>query len=237
MMAPLFTAFDRDYHERIIPYHLADVERFPAEVLECLKSGCFTASITGKPFHSVALDEVHEMCVNKDLKAAVTRPTKSYLQKTTLFFNYHIKAFIVNELFPEKNTSHSYNPNILNSTPQARRIEDNIHMRDNNLLTVIPATNRGIINVFSGQKATPEQQNDMLNFRSIGTQAYLDYVNHNILHTPSSTKAPLRCHRLLTMKSTRQCAKRSNPKEKEQRQVIKCLHRKLAWYNHSNVRQ
>ena len=95
----------------------------------------------------------------------------------------------MNELFPERNTSHSYNPTILNSTPQARRTEDNIkqmctHMRDNNLLTVIPATNRGIINVFSGQKATHEQQNDMLNFRSIGTQAYLDYVNHNIHQVP-----------------------------------------------------
>jgi len=69
----------------------------------------------------------------------------------------------------KETTSHSYNPIILNSTPQARRTEDNInqmctHMRDNNLLTVIPATNRGIINVFSRQKATREQQNDMLNF-------------------------------------------------------------------------
>ena len=38
------------------------------------------------------------------------------------------------------------------------------------------------------------------------------------------------------MKLTWQCAKWSSPKEKEQRQVIKCLHHELAWYN-QNIAQ
>ena len=61
---------------------------------------------------------------------------------------------------------------------------------------------------FSGEKATLEQETDMLTFHQIGTQAYLDYVQHHILHQPSSVNAPLRRHRLLTMKPTKGKAKR-----------------------------
>ena len=41
------------------------------EVLEYLKKG-FTISINGGKGHAVALDEAHEICVNKDLKMAIT---------------------------------------------------------------------------------------------------------------------------------------------------------------------
>ena len=242
MMAPLFTAFDRDFYERIIPYHLADIELFPPEVLQCLKNGGFTVSITGQRWCAVALDEAHEMCINKDLKAAVTRPTKSYLQKTTLFFNYRIKAYknIIHELFPDREIKQSTSNTIIDSTPQTCQSEENIKqmcslIRDKNLL--ITTTNRGILNVFSGQKATPEQEADMLNFRCIGKQAYFDYVTYHILHQPSSVKATLRRHKLLTMKPVKSHTKRRNPKEQEARQVIKCLRHKLAWCNHGNLQR
>ena len=103
MIIPLFSAFDRDFYEIIIP---ADIERYPSEVLQCLRNGGFTVSIilSGHRWHSVALDEAHEMSINKDLKAAVTNPTKSNLQKKTLFFNYCIKSYenVIKELFPER---------------------------------------------------------------------------------------------------------------------------------------
>ena len=40
--------------------------------------------MTGHSWHAVVFDEVHEMCINKDLKAAVVHPTK-HTYKTTLF--------------------------------------------------------------------------------------------------------------------------------------------------------
>ena len=79
IMGPLFAAFNRDTYEQIIPRHLADLKSFPTHVLWCLKEGGFTVNVTGRKFYAVAFDEAHEMCINKDMKSAVTRPTHAYL--------------------------------------------------------------------------------------------------------------------------------------------------------------
>ena len=82
-MAPLHF---RTTYQRLIPYHLADIQKLPPEHFK----KAFTISINGGKGHAVALDEAHEMCVNKDLKMAITRPTQSYIQKTSLFMRHRI---------------------------------------------------------------------------------------------------------------------------------------------------
>ena len=90
---PLFFAFDRFHYEHILPYHFEDLLMYPKCILESLKAGGFTMSLKGRPNHSVALDECHEMCINKDLKGAVARASESYLHKTSLFFSYRISLY------------------------------------------------------------------------------------------------------------------------------------------------
>ena len=79
-MAPLLAAFDRPLYQKIIPHHLADILTYPEKIRQCFEHGAFVVSITGRPGHSVALDECHEMCINKDMKCAIV------LQKTLHFF-------------------------------------------------------------------------------------------------------------------------------------------------------
>ena len=100
-MATLFAAYDRTTYRRLIPNHLADLQRFPPDIVSSLKEG-FTLSINGTVGHNVAIDEAHEMCINKDLKMAITYPTRSYLQKTSLFLRYRITAHknLLEQLLP-----------------------------------------------------------------------------------------------------------------------------------------
>ena len=77
MMAPLFAAFDCTTYQRLIPHHLADLLTFPDCALQSLEQGAFTVNILGTKGHAVALDEAHEMCVNKDMKNALVHPSKA----------------------------------------------------------------------------------------------------------------------------------------------------------------
>lgn len=75
-MAPLFFTFHRPHYRKLISQHLADLVTIPSEILQHFQAGGFTASITGKGWHSVAIDEAHKMLINKDLKSAVVQPKR-----------------------------------------------------------------------------------------------------------------------------------------------------------------
>ena len=184
-MVPIFSAFDRDYYARIIPHHLAEIQCYPSIVLTCLEKEGFTVNLTGQQQRAVALDEAHEMCINKDLKTAVVRPTESYLQKTSLFFNDCIILYknLLHQLFPPQSGSHIYPSEILDSSPQTYRCEENIMEMCNLIISksLFPAsqcTTRGLPNVFTGQPATNEQTSDMFSFYQIGEQSYQNYVKY-----------------------------------------------------------
>ena len=99
------------------------------------------------------------------------------------------------------------------------------------LLPITTDSNRGLVNVFSGVIATPEQSHDLLTFRTVGVQDFENFVKHRILKQPSSAIAPVRKRRLLTMAPRKEGKKRLSQKEHEHKQVTKCLRRRLAWCN------
>ena len=233
-MAPLFSAYDRTTYQRLIPYHLADLQRFPKTILEKLKES-FTVSVNGGKGHAVAIDEAHEMCVNKDMKIAITHPTKPYLQKVSLFLRYRISAHknLLTQIYPNLENGSTFIFDVFTDKPEIKEREGNITIMINEILCngLLPhslTANRGLVNVFSGLKASPEQSHDLLNFREIGTTDLINYVNHRILKIPS-TNAPKRKNKLVTMAPKKK--RIMNQKEKDMKQVNTCLRQRLAWCN------
>ena len=92
LMAPLFSAFDRPTYRKIIPQHLADCILLPADITTSFSNGGFSISITGRPWHSVGIDEAHEMLINKDCKLAVVHPNKEFITRVSLYFPFHSKV-------------------------------------------------------------------------------------------------------------------------------------------------
>ena len=69
----LFFAADRYTYLKLIPQHLADCLTFSSQVQQCFQAGRFVASITGRDWQSVAVDEAHEILLNKHCKRAIVR--------------------------------------------------------------------------------------------------------------------------------------------------------------------
>jgi len=188
-MGPLFTASDCDTYERIISKHLANIKQYPAGILQCLEAGGFTVSITGRKFHSVAFDEAHETCINKDMKSAITHPSQSYIQKTSLFANCRIKVFknLLHVLFPDKFKELTYHSTITAVTPYTKHCEGSVlemcFLIDNDKMVSTQSSGRELRNVFNGQVATPEQKTNMLSFPDIGIQSYRQYIREHLQNT------------------------------------------------------
>ncbi len=235
-MIPLFSAYDRPCYQKLIPDHIADIECYDQQVLTCFREGGFTVKINGGMGHAVALDEAHEMCVNRDLKMAIARPTEAYLRKTNFFLSYRIKAQaqLTSQLFPDS-AEPAQQSNLFDTTSHTKRWDTNIatmrSVMSKHKMFTSPESNRGIVNVFTGQEATPEQRHDLLNARKLGTQHYENYITHHILQVPSVAKAPLRKRRLLTMAPPKITETKISQKQKEERDTNKYLRRRLAWCN------
>ena len=86
----------------------------------------------------------------------------------------------------------------------------------------------GVLNVFTGTKALPEQEHDLLQARKIGEKVYTNYITHQILQVPSVSEPVIRRKKLLTMAMTKT---KISQKEKEEKDINKLLRRRLAWCN------
>lgn len=240
LMAPLFFSFDKTHYQRIIPQHLADLKNYPKEILQCLESGGFTVSLKGRTNHSLALDEAHESCINKDLKGAIKQATDAYLHKTSLFFAYRISCYrnLLDQLFSEKeneNAQPKTTDSIFDPSTERAKVNENIDqiallLKRHNLLPNPVIENRGVLNVFSSTKALPEQEHGLMHCYDIGEQDYENYVTYRILRKPTNLDAPVRQRKLQTMSSKgKNRKKKTSLKEKEEKTQMKCLRKRLAW--------
>ena len=92
MMALIFHAFDSSNYIYIIPNHIAEMLCLPPSLLDHFKNGEFVASIKGNTWSSVALDGSDEMCINKDVKVAISKLSNDYIFKIVQYLPYRAKS-------------------------------------------------------------------------------------------------------------------------------------------------
>lgn len=103
-LAAIYRAFDRPTYQQLIPHHLYDLVKLPDCILSKLKDGCFAMRLSSTDWRGVALDECHEMKINKDAKLALIRPSKENMQYTANYLPFRSKAMndLKEQLFPEE---------------------------------------------------------------------------------------------------------------------------------------
>ena len=89
-------------------------------------------------------------------------------------------------------------------------------------------SNRGLLNYFTGKEANPAQQNDLLNFRLIGQQEFLQRISSVILKNPS-VHAPNRRRRLQTFSERKVTKSRVTQLEKDKKLIITAMKKKMQF--------
>ena len=207
-MAALFTAFDRQKYQKLIPQHIVDLLKIPKDMLSNLESGGFTVSLSGRPCHNVGVDEAHEMCINKDCKEFITRPSADYINRTALFIPVRAKAMqnLEQEIFHEKKAKETSISIFSSQISNHKKFEENVKNQIKKLQASSLTTHQngsGLKHLFLTKILTPEQTHDMLNFRVIGQGDYETGVEYYVIRTPS-VKPPKHRKRLLKSFKTKE---------------------------------
>ena len=233
LMAPIFSAYDHSTYSKLIARHISDVLSLPTSILNSFKEGCFVVSFTGKAWHSIGVDEAHEMGINKDCKTCIVRPTKDYINRIANYIPHRSKClknlqrqtFQEDEENNDKSTPKSYTSKISSDKKSNSNIQAQISsLKSSGLLSL----EGKVFRVATGKTPTPQQEHNLLNFREIGKEVFDHYVNYSILRKPS-VKAPQGKRKLATLSDKKPTRSRLSKVEKDLKLVQKCLHKKLKW--------
>ena len=136
-MAPLFSAFDRPKYAKLILEHLEEMLSIPATILSRLQQGGLTVSLLGRACHSIAVDEAHEMGINKECKEFTIRPSAEYINRTAQFLSIRASAItnLEAQVFADsKDTSQSQLKSLQAVDPESKKHETNVQSQINNPL-------------------------------------------------------------------------------------------------------
>ena len=230
-MAALYTAFDHTTYQGLIPQHLLDVCKMPDCLKAHLKRGAFAIRLTSRDWCGVALDECHEMKINKDAKLAVIRPTREKMRHISNYLPFRSACInnLKSQLFPEqKKQRNCYTP-----TSRDKAVETNAKamlsaLKSHGMVSTSQDNNSGLCTILHHKEATPAQSHDLLRFRHIGQESFEQYVRHRMLNDPS-TVAPVRQKRLVTFTVTEAQKRRVKVVEKETKMAQRVLKRQMAW--------
>lgn len=235
LMAPIFTAFDHQNYRKLIAQHLAYLHTFPDEILTTFQENGFVASLSGRPWHSVALDEAYEVKINKECKTSIVHLSREYLNQVASYISYRAKCMenLRKQLFPEENCTcaQSLPTSILSKESHTKKRLGNINAQRNLILSakhLQSTTTNQRYAIFFQKTCNSEQQHGYLQFRSIEQDEFERHVAYYILNE-ASVHPPLWKKRLLTLSPKKTTWRQVKQLEKDKKMVQKCLHKKLKW--------
>ena len=234
-MAALFTAFDRPNYQKLIPQHIVDMLTIPNELLSHLTLGGFTVSITGRAGHSVGIDEAHEMCINKECKEYITKPSADYIQRTATFLPVRAKAMknIESQIFPDHKPKATGITTIKASDSESKKLEMNVQaqvakIKSDSTLTVNSQEAATLHHLFNQKEPSPEQVQDLMGFRKIGQTEFESRVEYYTLRNPS-VMPPKHRKRLLTFTERKSRRRKVSEIERERKLQIECWKKRVAF--------
>lgn len=220
-MAALFTAFERPNYQKLIPQHIVDMLTIPKTILSHLTQGGFTVSITRRACHSVGMDESHEMCINRECKEYITRPSADYIQRMAMFLQVRAKAMknIESQLFSDQNLAKTQGLTTIQACDsESKKLEMNVRAQVEKLnsssILIVDSNLTSLCHLFNRMQPTPEQVHDLLNFRDIRQTEFEIRVEYYTLRNPS-VKPPKHHKRLLTFTERRSRRKKVSDIERE----------------------
>ena len=193
LMAPLFTEFDRPKYSKLIPHHFLGMHTIPDMVLAHLKRGGFTVSILGRACHSIGVNEAHKMCINRECKEFIIRPSADYISRTAAFLPVRSKAIpnLEQQIFADRKSPTVEKITSLHTTdPECMKHNSNVQSQIQKLNTdsvsfpKFHASN--LQHLFNSKAITPQQSHDLMNFREIGQIEYQRNIDYYILYTEAS---------------------------------------------------
>lgn len=230
--AAIFSAFDRTIYERLIPQHLRDILCLPEPVLTHLQNGSFSVPFNPSEWHGVAIDECHEMKINKDAKLAVVRPSKDKMAFLSNHLSFRATCVynLTDQIFPEQGEASE------KFTHRPTSKDKKAHVNVQRMCTSIvnhgmfhnANGNQGLWNILEGKKATEEQSHDLLNFRAIGQRGLEQFIERKYTKE-ASTEAPVRQKRLCTFTVNPTQKQRIKQADRERKLYQRYLKRSLAW--------
>ena len=209
----------------------------PQNILVQLRQGGWTVSLTGRAFHSVAVDESHESSINKDCKRYVTHPSAESIDRKAVFMPIRAEAMRVfeNQISPEQSSDRKNEAitTIFSEKPSDEKLEINIKSMVSKLetspsLKLDSTENDHLCHLFSPKIISVEQQCDLLHVRDIGQREFELLIECYILRNPS-VKVPNRRKRLLTFTERKSNKRKVSDIEKERKLQIECWKKRIAF--------
>ena len=145
-------------------------------------------NISGREWHSVAIDEAHDMLINKQCKMSVVKPTEDYINRIATYLPYRTRVCqrLQDQLFPQSEKKSDEVTSMYSARKSDKKHEINVTAQvqalTNASLFEVNVTNRGLINSFTNITALDQKHHDLLHFRMIGEEDCKLRVSYFILN-------------------------------------------------------